>query len=58
MNAADEGMTTQEEEKLHLLIEEYREVFSEVPTQTTVYEHSIVVSDPTKVIRRAYFIPM
>ena len=47
MNAPDEGMTKQEEEKLHELIEEHSDVFSEVPTQTTVYEHSIVVSDPT-----------
>ena len=58
MNAPDEGMTRQEEEKLHELIEEYSEVFSEVPMLTTVYEHSILVSDPTKVIRRTYPIPM
>ena len=58
VHTADEGMTTQEEKQLHEVIEEFCEIFSEVPTQTTVYEHSIIVSDSTKFVRRTYPIPM
>ena len=51
-------MSSQEEAMLFILIEEYNEVFSDVPTQTTVYEHAIMVSDPTKFVRRTYPISM
>ena len=57
-NSAEEGMSSQEEAKLFKLIEEYNEVLSNVPTQTTVYEHAIMVSDPTKFDRRTYPIPV
>ena len=40
MNTADEGMTTQEEEKLHELIEEYREV-SVSYTHLDVYKRQV-----------------
>ena len=41
-NTGKEGMSSQEEAKLFKLIEEYNEVFSDVPTQTTVYELSLI----------------
>ena len=51
-------MSSQEEAKLFKLIEEYNEVFRDIPTQTTLYKHPIMVSDPTKFVRRTYPIPM
>ena len=48
-----EGMELIEE-----LIQEYQDIFSDVPTITNAYEHKIQVTDPTKFVRRTYPIPM
>ena len=46
------------EEQIDALIKEYPDIFSELPTQTNVYEHRIKVTDPSKFVRRTYPIPM
>ena len=33
------------------LIQEYQDIFSDVPTITNAYEHKIQVTDPTKFVR-------
>lgn len=51
---------TREEDmrKIQQLNEEYADIVSERPTKTTVYEHTIKVTDPTKFVRRTYPIPI
>lgn len=45
-------------EKIEELLEEYEDIFNEVPTLTNVYQHRIRVTDPNKFVRRTYAIPM
>ena len=37
-----DNISRQEEKRLHEIINEYEEIFSETPTQTTVYELSLI----------------
>lgn len=46
------------EQHINDLLGEYEDIFSEVPTQTHVYQHRIKVTDPSKFVRRTYTIPM
>ena len=51
-------ISRQEEKWLQEVINEYEDVFNETPMQTTVYKHTITVTDTTKFVRRTYPIPM
>ena len=51
-------ISKQEEKQLNELINEYEDIFSETPTQMTVCEHTITVTDSTKFVRRTHPIPM
>lgn len=45
-------------QQLDTLIEEYKHIFCEQSTQTTIYKHTVSAIDPAKIVRQTYPIPM